>query len=99
MFDNLDYDEILDGFDDNDYVYIVETCLNVYATTVEPELGYCDICGTTDWLIGHDYVYKFRYSKYLEENEAQHNKELLIPYKNKKIGKVKVKLKYDKMHY
>ena len=50
------YNDLLIEFNDDDYVYIIESCLNIYASLNPPSNKKCEICGNYDYIITEDYV-------------------------------------------
>ena len=76
---DLEYSELLDGYNENDYIYIVDSCMNVYATTERPELRICETCGDTEWIIEEGYLKDLKEHKKMKRKIKSNNK--LIDYK------------------
>lgn len=75
-----EYNELLEAYDNDDYVYIVETCIGKYATTIKPELYYCEFCDCYDFLDNQGYV---RELVNRDTIENQQYKQKVITYKRK----------------
>lgn len=64
MLYNLNFNELLKEYDENDYVYVVERCMDYYVTKTEPSPHYCEACGCNDVIIAKDYVYNLINTKF-----------------------------------
>ena len=74
--DNEEYEELLEEYEDDDYVYIVDTFIGKYVTTEEPDLYYCESCGSYDSIEISGYVNKI-------VNREPQNKRKVIRYTKK----------------
>lgn len=50
------YSDLFKNFNDDDYVYIIETCLITYASLYSPTDVECEYCRGNDWLLDEGYV-------------------------------------------
>lgn len=57
------YDDLLIEFNDEDYVYIIEGCLNIYASLNPPSNKRCEICNDCDYIITEGYVKNLKSKK------------------------------------
>jgi hypothetical protein len=47
----IDYEKILEEYEDDEYVYIIDGCFDVYASINRPSDEPCEMCGSYDWVI------------------------------------------------
>lgn len=61
------YNDLLNNYSDDDYVYIIEGCLNDYVS-FEPDIKEtCPICGSWDWPLCDGLVKDIKKSKNMED--------------------------------
>lgn len=73
MFNNL-----LGDYKGNDYVYIIEGCLNDYASLEPANNERCPICGEEKWPITEGYVKDIKRAKELNEIGFNSIKKLVL---------------------
>lgn len=77
------FNELIKEYNDKDYVYVVDGCLDLYISMIKPEsnLGPCPVCGKHEWLVAEGEVDILRgfkslseYDEYTEKNEVKTKK-------------------------
>lgn len=61
------YDDLLDNYNEDEYVYIIEGCMNYFVSKTPASDKPCDICGDYDWPVVDGYVEDIRNAKDKEE--------------------------------
>ena len=61
------YEEILKNYNDDDYVYIIEGCMNQYASKYPASDKPCEICGDYDWPVIDGKVKDIKAAKSIKE--------------------------------
>ena len=61
------YNDLLEDCNEDDYVYVIEGCLNDYISDKPAPDDPCPICGSYDWDICNGYVKDIRQATDLEE--------------------------------
>lgn len=76
MEEQMIYDELLDGYNKDDYVYIIEGCFGPYVDYVEPELEPCEFCGETPYVIMEGYVEDLISSEKIDTAKCYYEKQI-----------------------
>ena len=71
----IDYKELLEKYNEEDYVYIIEGCYDLYASLNPPSDEPCERCGSYEWAIDKGIVADLR-----KKNKPKQHKK--INYKN-----------------
>lgn len=73
---SIDYNELLKDRDDEEYVYIIEGCYDIYVSNHEPSDEPCQMCGSYDWIIDHGLVKNLK-----KKNKPKQHKKIKYPNK------------------
>lgn len=76
MEEQMIYDELLDGYNKDDYVYIIEGCFGPYVNFFEPELEPCEFCGETPYVIMEGYVEDLISSEKIDTAKCYYEKQI-----------------------
>lgn len=76
MEEQMIYDELLDGYNKDDYVYIIEGCFGPYVDFFEPELEPCEFCGETPYVIMKGYVEDLISSEKIDITKCYYEKQI-----------------------
>lgn len=82
------FEDYLLGYNDDEYVYIIEGCMDYYVQDepIDDDLGPCEICGSYDWPVADGYVGDIREARDVDDlyriQDLRDLREKMIDCKN-----------------